>query len=212
MSELTSAGVMDWLDNPIVRQAYRMSPDDSELVDVLDKLLEILHELEDRFPGVPFRDILSTPDTGRDRMRIVATLRQTGASEDDISIVFGDMKHFDWDQVDDRAFELVHRGVTKRELLDLGYTTSGAESVLGIRTPLTPTEEKALDLVQQGMTIGEASRRLGLNRATTRRAVRKYRYREWLAAQQSKLIGIAAAVAMSLAFGVAYVMTAVQPA
>jgi hypothetical protein len=178
----------DWLDNPLVRRAYQQSPEDATLLDVLDKLLETMHELEDRFPGVPFRDILSAPESGRSRMQIVATLRKTGASEDDIALVFGEMKPFIWDNVDDDAFELVRQGKTHAELVELGYSPTAATNILAVRFPLSVAERQAVDLsIGEGMTAGQIEREHGIGRATTRRGLRKQRYQEWL---DRKMMGV----------------------
>jgi hypothetical protein len=80
-----------WEDHPFVRRATSLAAEagDPSPLRVVEELLGVMHEVEDRFPGVPYREIISdrAQMSGFDLRRIRATLRKNGACEADIALV-----------------------------------------------------------------------------------------------------------------------------
>ena len=74
-----------WLDNPIVAAAARRQRHPNVL-SLFESLHTVLHDLEDRFPGVPFRTLLSTSASDRPA-NFIETLHAVGCDPDDIAIV-----------------------------------------------------------------------------------------------------------------------------
>jgi hypothetical protein len=78
-------------DHPFVLRAARLAEEAGEpsTVRVLEELLGIMHEVEDRFPGVPFSEILQdqTQADGYDLARVRRTLQRNGACPADIALV-----------------------------------------------------------------------------------------------------------------------------
>jgi hypothetical protein len=211
---VTKREVEDWLDNPLVKRAFESVPDETPLLDVLEKLLETLHGLEDRFPGVPFRTILSAHEPSPDRLRIIGTLRRTGATDEDIQLVFGNCGVIptDADLVDEKAFEMVAAGATTQDLIDAGYTRTAAENISAVKNPLTKSEQVALDLLlREDVSFGEAARRLGFSRVTPRRAMRKHRFQEWCAKNMQRPFSSVAATAFTLLCSVMVALSEASP-
>lgn len=83
--------VKEWSDHPFVQRAARLADEagDHSTLGVLERLLDVMYEVEDRFPGVPFSEILvdqaQTP--GYDLARIRRTLQRNGACPADIALV-----------------------------------------------------------------------------------------------------------------------------
>ena len=74
-----------WLSNPIVAAAAdrQRNPD---VLSLFVSLHSVLHDLEDRFPGVPFRTLLSTSSSDRPA-NFIEVLTEAGCDPDDIAIV-----------------------------------------------------------------------------------------------------------------------------
>lgn len=84
MSDESVTNIQVWLDNPIVAAAARRQRN-PDLLSLFVSLHGVLHDLEDRFPGVPFRTLLST---SADRpANFIETLEAAGCDPDDIAIV-----------------------------------------------------------------------------------------------------------------------------
>jgi hypothetical protein len=81
----------EWRDHPLVQRAVIEADKAGDLstLGVLDNLLTLMNEIEDRFPGIPFRDLLQDRAQmhGTDIHQIRKTLRRFGACEADIAIV-----------------------------------------------------------------------------------------------------------------------------
>ena len=76
----------DWLDDPMVRTASDRG--DGSALATLTHLHDIMCEVEERFPGVPFGKILAGPTAPVGDLRVVRnTLRRLGACEADIALV-----------------------------------------------------------------------------------------------------------------------------
>jgi len=74
-----------WLSNPIVAAAAnrQRNPD---VLSLFVSLHSVLHDLEDRFPGVPFRTLLSTSSSDRPD-NFIETLHAAGCDPDDIALI-----------------------------------------------------------------------------------------------------------------------------
>lgn len=77
--------------DPLVRQAARLANEAGEPspLRVAEELLGLMNELEDRFPGLTFSEILRDPATlpPRDVQKLRNQLRRNGASQADIALV-----------------------------------------------------------------------------------------------------------------------------
>lgn len=80
-----------WEDNPLVLRAKYKATEAGEPTPlrVAEEMLAVMNELEDRFPGLPFADILADPaeKSGWDMRRVRGVLRRNGACEADIDLV-----------------------------------------------------------------------------------------------------------------------------
>ena len=75
----------DWLDDPMVRTASDRG--DGSALSTLTHLHEIMCEVEERFPGVPFREVLAGGKSAGGLRKVRNTLRRLGACEADIALV-----------------------------------------------------------------------------------------------------------------------------
>jgi hypothetical protein len=112
-------GLQRWIENPLVKQAVRLNtPKEGEGADMRQVLLTLhdqLTELEERFPGVPFAEIIGEKmewDTC-EIARVRRTLKANGASPEDIALVCPrSEQRTDWkksmgrDPYDERAIRL----------------------------------------------------------------------------------------------------------
>lgn len=85
ISEQEMVDMEVWLSNPIVASAARRQRHPNVL-SLFESLHSVLHDLEDRFPGVPFRTLLSTSSSDRPA-NFVEVLAEAGCDPDDIAIV-----------------------------------------------------------------------------------------------------------------------------
>ena len=85
ISDQSMVDMKVWLDNPIVAAAARRQRHPNVL-SLFESLHTVLHDLEDRFPGVPFRTLLSA-SSGERPANFIETLHAAGCDPDDIAIV-----------------------------------------------------------------------------------------------------------------------------
>ena len=76
---------VDWLDDPMVRTASDRG--DGSAVSTLTHLHDVMCEVEGRFPGVPFGEVLAANKSTGDLRKVRNTLRRLGACEADIALV-----------------------------------------------------------------------------------------------------------------------------
>lgn len=93
----------NWQQDPLVKRAAENS--DGSPLGLLEELHQLMLDVEDRFPGVPFGQLLSDPVQRPDMRRMRATLRRHGACEADIALVCPSTK--DPDMIK-RKYDLVH--------------------------------------------------------------------------------------------------------
>lgn len=91
VTEREGATVKEWTDHPFVQRATRLANEagDTSTLGVLEVLLDVMHEVEDRFPGVPFSQLIvdQAQTDGYDLARIRRTLQRNGACPADIALV-----------------------------------------------------------------------------------------------------------------------------
>jgi hypothetical protein len=94
LSEGMEGSMTQWLDHPIVRHARHNLPRDASALDLMEGTLRVMMELEARFPGVPFADILSAAEveTDVDTSRLRATFEAAGVSKEDMLILLPDAR------------------------------------------------------------------------------------------------------------------------
>lgn len=80
-----------WASSPLVAFAADIATQAGEptTLRTLEELLDLMNELEERFPGVPFAEVLAdkAAQSGFDTRRLRATLRKNGACQADIALV-----------------------------------------------------------------------------------------------------------------------------
>lgn len=81
----------EWIDHPLVKRAVEKADraGDPSTLGVMEHLLGIMNEVEERFPGVPFSGIIQdqAQADGYDLARIRRTLAKNGACPADIALV-----------------------------------------------------------------------------------------------------------------------------
>lgn len=177
----------DWATHPLVEHAATNSDD---TLGALEALLSTMHELEERFPGVPFTEICDAPRADlADRADLASRMLRAGASPADVDTVCGlttgPGRMRSWDD-----------GLTDRErqiyaLADLGLSSTQAHAhplaenmtrdsvniAVGLRRPLTDLQARIVQARSQGLSITEAAKAAGTSsRASVQTADMKARY------------------------------------
>jgi hypothetical protein len=165
----------DWVEHPLVREAAR---DADDALGLLSQLNKLMLEVEDRFPGVPFRQILERPQAALGKLDRIAMLRDAGIDEDLIADLEGPVDiEPGWGETE---WTYAATDLTYSELQELsGWSRGRCAEVVALRGAFTRTEDKVIEAVQAGATISEAARLVGVARNTARRAVRKFKYVAW---------------------------------
>lgn len=82
-----------WLDHPLVRHAQAHLPAETSTLDLLTETLRLMNELEGRFPGIPFEEILSAPMASEaDLEAMRGEMSAAGVSPIDVYTVAGGPK------------------------------------------------------------------------------------------------------------------------
>lgn len=180
-------GLTQWLEHPLVREAQRGLSDDSSPIDLLVNLYNVLTELDERFPGIPYRTILGAP-TEPNKAKVIALMKEAGVSSEDICLATAQCG-FDG-ALDESIFPMVRDQKPMQAWIDEGHTPGRARELMRLHKPLSEKEQRAWKLIEEGYTHGEVRRRTGLSRPTIRSAGRKIQYQLWLAAQHVCTTGI----------------------
>jgi DNA-binding CsgD family transcriptional regulator len=167
-----------WVEHPLVRKA---SENAESVRDTAIHLHRILCELEDRFPGVPFGQILAGPAPELNVRQLVGAMRWAGVAERDINRVVGREALADrWD--DDWVFWFgkLKDGAKRKDLRTLGLSKRQAELVSRARQPLTDLEQQVLEHLFDGLSQHETAKLVECSLDTIAAALMKHRYRRWL--------------------------------
>lgn len=78
--------VLLWTSHPIVQHAIEATGGDPLLV--MEKMVETMNDLEERFPGRPFSDILS-PQRRYDKSQALKALMENGYEADEAKEMLG---------------------------------------------------------------------------------------------------------------------------
>lgn len=173
----------EWVQHPVVNMAARNLPDEATALDLLISLHEVLTDLDDRFPGVPFRKMIVDPDNGgATKLEILETLTAAGVSDDDIrAILSGGSTDYPTTEavgMTPEVIELMDANLKPKQLRELGVHQTLITRIRGTRQPLTPDERLAaryIDLVGVS-TIRELERATGLPRQKCQRVTWKVAY------------------------------------
>jgi hypothetical protein len=171
----------EWNEHPLVRLADQRS--NGTLLGKFETLLELLGELETRFPGIPFQTILSMSDANMEnRDTYERVLRDAGVSDRDIDIVLskGGPQAGHVAPWDDERYELVNSSLTRQELLQLGYSIYTVEAVLRMRRPPSEEDYEIVAELNKGHSIGTVVERGGYKRYAVMDAAQRFNYRSWL--------------------------------
>lgn len=146
-----SNAVQDWTTSPLVRQATMLAGPGAETVDILTSLLDLMVEVEEAFPGVPFREIFQ------------ATSDQS--SQEGRTIV---------------GYALLDKGLTKHEVDKImggrtrwGRGNAEAANVIARRHP-------ALELHAEGLTPTQIAERLDCGRSRVYTVLARARKKGWI--------------------------------
>lgn len=178
---ITKDQVETWSQHPLVTTATRRLGDNYSALDLFEELHGIMTDLEDRFPSIPFADILACHDPGtvRNRQQIQTTLIAAGVTKDNIEALIGPVPN---DGLGVSEYQLALSNVEHKDLIKhYGYSVTTAGLIRSLRQPITAIENRVLDMLDKfpDMSMAELERRLKLNRSTVRKAVRKGRYQLW---------------------------------
>jgi hypothetical protein len=171
----------EWNEHPLVRLAEQRS--DGSLLSKFEVLLGLLDEMETRFPGIPFRDILSMSDVTLETREVYErVLRDAGVTDRDIDIVLskGGPQAGHVAPWDDERYELVNSSLTRQELLQLGYSIYTVEAVLRMRRPPSEEDYEIVAELNKGHSIGTVVERGGYKRYAVMDAAQRFNYRSWL--------------------------------
>ena len=186
-----SAVFEQWLGHPVVDYARKRAPSASAL-DVLETLSGMLNELEDRFPGVPFADILDrrayidTEGRRHEELTIARRLVELGVAPEDVRAMHGDRAGLAadaaWTEVE---FAAAEQGWSTEEMrCAYGWSAWKATQVAAL----------AVEPDRVGVAIGDAfeagehnhthlMQRFGVSRNKVKQDIRRRRYRIWKAAR-----------------------------
>lgn len=179
-----------WLSHPITEHVIDDAGLDPERV--LFHYIAVLNDIEDRFPGVPFRDLFGMVDGTVSVNKVRSGMRQAGLSSQQIDEALSGtpgargqdrVAVADWDYEAD-LFPLLAAGAASDDLVvHLAVGRNRAEELLTIRSPMNERQQRCIDLLDAGMNLSEAGREVGVSRNTVRKAELKRWYQRWLEAQ-----------------------------
>lgn len=166
-----------WLEHPLVREAHHGLRDDASILDLFENLRRVLDEVEDQFPGVPFRTILSAYETP-DPERVRKTMRQAGVPEKNINLAIGFPEEDFVGKIPKRVMQLLWVDAPKQVWFAEGFTKAAWRLWRRLAKPLSEIERRAVQKVMDGLEIH------GHERRTARAGFRKLAYQKWAAEQR----------------------------
>lgn len=170
-----SAPAEVWLSHPLVSSIKRLLPTDAPAVVVLEKLMEALHELDDRFPGMRLSAILTKPDDAASVRRTRAEMVSLGISQADIDLVAPEPEEC-WQSDTEMNLSLARSGLSAPEIVErYSVGLSRAKRITWLRRPLDQ-----LDLqVARRVGAGESQRSVALDLKLSSNTVRWAMLRYW---------------------------------
>lgn len=155
-----------WYHNPIVRNVLGRFTDPPSAFAVFDALSSMLNELEEKFPGLSFNEILyGQSETASKRDRIRATLSAAGVAAEDIDLVAPSQ------------FSMAASGLSETELeREYGVSASTASEIVKLRQPPSDRERQIAALVDAGQKPAHVAKALGVSRSTVKRAMERVAY------------------------------------
>ncbi len=166
-----------WLDHPLVREAQHGLRDDADIVELFENLSGILNELDERFPGIPFRTIQQALHNEVEPETMHKILVKAGVNSDDASLVVLDPNARG---LTPGVMNLIREDVPVSEWQRRGFDERSAQRLRALTLPITDAEMRILTLTEQGVSPIEASRRTGISKPTAYQAARKRKYQLWL--------------------------------
>lgn len=166
-----------WFDHPIVRRSARQLPPGSSVLDLLEATHATMTELEDRFPGMPFAEILSGSDVPHPTT-VAATLLERGARPSDVRLICKSESDKPMDMPSEDDFQLA--GTKLSELVKLGYPKVKGRMISRMRENVSVSERHwAQAILDRGLTQSKAAKHFAVNRHGIRIALGKVMYRRW---------------------------------
>lgn len=174
----------EWFEHPIVKRVQDMAPEGASARHVLIALSDTLNELEDRFPGMPFSEILGSAERPQP-IQVAQELKLRGVSDADLALICesrtGQAGSASLSYFDLRDLEAAHAGVPGAELERQGWPQRKAKEVCRMRQNVSGNELKWARLIlDQGWNVNQVVRELGVPRYQVRVGLAKVVYRRWL--------------------------------
>jgi len=158
-----------WLTNPLVALAAERS--DGDTTSLLEQLSRLLVELEDRFPTVPFDQILSPPSTRdhRSRKRFRTRLINAGCTVADVELVCAQPTSADRYASWQKWFDLADECPTRQALEAAGFDSPDIQRVLALSKPLSAEHHAiAVRVVDGGESLYAVATSLGIGHSGVR--------------------------------------------
>lgn len=182
----------DWFEQPLVRftmDRLGVTKGTADARTLLLAMHDTMRQLEERFPGIPFRDVYSCRPNHKQRVR--RAMRAAGVSDADITLTLGPTTHRKRQgsrpklpgHLDPEVYEKIRASASISQLADrMGLSYDRAEYLRSLRRPLTEKEAQALAVIEEnpGLLLRQVAARVGVTRATVNRALGKQHYRQWL--------------------------------
>lgn len=171
-----------WEQHPLVTHAIVTAGPSAQPIDVASALMDTMHELEDRYPGVPFEMILTAP-RAENPDEIARQMLACGVSPDNIKLATGikPRRYTPAAGLTEDLFEHAQNDTPVTELQELGYSES---AIRAVRTMLKPMSAIHLRVAQacldRGMSIKGAATEFGASASTVKDGIAKEAYKRWL--------------------------------
>ena len=167
-----------WVDHPIVAYAIERADGAASPLQVAESLLEVMNDLEDKFPGVPFADILGMARRV-DEPEVRETLEKLGVAVDpDEGYVYATEGHARYMEAFAEVARWADLGLSGKEMMDRGVVRIRANRIAGLRRPFAQPSYRswAIRVVEGGEAIATVAEDVGANYATVKWAAYKLMY------------------------------------
>lgn len=184
--DITMEQTEAWSRHPIVKLADQMIGPEGSPLELLETCSALLDDLEERFPGMSYAEILALRRS-KDKRRVARRLRVHGVSTDDITATVGEgYAEVSRDEFGVDEYRLAAQDLTLDELVARGMAVTKARTVRALRRDLTELDRQIIAMwTEQGEQIPtlEICRRLACTRPKVQTSLRKHGYRTWCEAQ-----------------------------
>lgn len=169
-----------WLDHPIIREIREQEPLASG-VEILEALMGVLHDLDDRFPGLRLCEILDPAKVRpAKRPQVRQQLLELGIDPVDVDLICPEADAERHQHQPNLDLELARTGLTASEICakypDIGQHR--ARQIVGIRNPPTDLQRRLGGRVLAGESMRHVARDTGASINTVRWATYRMLYHQ----------------------------------